>query len=147
MIKRFFLLFLLTFVLGVSPLISASVEVRVLRLGIMSFEGSSGFTTHIKEEDKILSEIAQKLQTHLPNLKIQTRFYRMNDLMKAIAKKEVDIFLGSSDLFWQMKQHGVRDIASIVSSTAPTQIRAWQVLFLPGKIGKTSTASKTPEGR
>ena len=119
MIKRFFLLFLLTFVLGVSPLISASVEVRVLRLGIMSFEGSSGFTTHIKEEDKILSEIAQKLQTHLPNLKIQTRFYRMNDLMKAIAKKEVDIFLGSSGLFWQMKQHGVRDIASIVSSTAP----------------------------
>jgi predicted neutral ceramidase superfamily lipid hydrolase len=91
MIKRFFLLFLLTFVLGVSPLISASVEVRVLRLGIMSFEGSSGFTTHIKEEDKILSEIAQKLQTHLPNLKIQTRFYRMNDLMKAIAKKEVEI--------------------------------------------------------
>lgn len=43
----------------------------------------------------------------------------MNDLMKAIAKKEVDIFLGSSGLFWQMKQHGVRDIASIVSSTAP----------------------------
>lgn len=117
--KSFFLLSLLSFVLVVSPFTSAAAEDRVLRLGIMSFEGSTGFTTHIKEEDKILSEIAQKLQTHLPNLKIQTRFYRMNDLMKAIAKKEVDIFLGSSGLFWQMKQYGVRDIASIVSSTAP----------------------------
>lgn len=98
---------------------NASDETHTVRLGIMSFTGNSGFTTHIADEDRLLQAVPAWLQKHVPEIRIEAAYYRMNDLMKAVEKKEVDIFLGSSGLFWQLKHTGARDLATIVSDQTP----------------------------
>ncbi|MBE5700865.1 MAG: hypothetical protein EGQ76_00095, partial [Sutterella sp.] len=71
-----------------------------VRLGVMSFKGLNGFTTHIADEDRLLMKVPQWLSAHVPRIRLETRYYRMNDLIRAIQAKEVDIFLASSGLFW-----------------------------------------------
>lgn len=90
-----------------------------VRLGVMSFKGLNGFTTHIADEDRLLMKVPQWLSAHVPRIRLETRYYRMNDLIRAIQAKEVDIFLASSGLFWQMKHTGARDLATIVSARVP----------------------------
>ena len=93
--------------------------VRTIRLGVMRFRGQNGFTTHIKDEDRLLAQVPQWIASHVPGIQLETRYYRMNDLMRAIEAKKVDVFLGSSGLFWQMKHTGARDLATIVSAQTP----------------------------
>lgn len=93
--------------------------VRTVRLGVMSFRGQNGFTTHIADEDRLLAQVPQWIATHVPGIRLETRYYRMNDLMRAVEAKDVDVFLGSSGLFWQMKHTGARDLATIVSAQTP----------------------------
>ncbi len=92
---------------------------QTVRLGVMSFEGTQGFTTHIADEDALLAMVPNWLSRQMPHVRFETKYYRMNDLMRAVKNKKVDVFLGSSGLFWQMKQAGARDLATIVSNQNP----------------------------
>ena len=102
-----------------TPTPAETPTVRTVRLGVMSFRGQNGFTTHIADEDRLLAQVPHWIASHVPGIRLETRYYRMNDLMRAIEAKDVDVFLGSSGLFWQMKHTGARDLATIVSSQTP----------------------------
>ena len=125
MLKRVFLAVLASFSLasvsyadeGTVP--TTPTVVRTVRLGVMSFRGQNGFTTHIDDEDRLLAQVPQWIASHVPGIQLETRYYRMNDLMRAVETKNVYVFLGSSGLFWQMKHTGARDLATIVSAQTP----------------------------
>lgn len=102
-----------------TPTPAETPYVRTVRLGVMSFRGQNGFTTHIADEDRLLAQVPYWIASHVPDIRLETRYYRMNDLMRAIEAKKVDVFLGSSGLFWQMKHTGARDLATIVSAQTP----------------------------
>lgn len=113
------LLALLVFALSM-PSAAREVDQRAaVRIGVMSFIEEGAFTTHIADEDALLKRVPQWLSEHVQGVRFEARYYRMNDLIDAIERREVDVFLGSSGLFWQMKHRGVRDLATIVSKMTP----------------------------
>ncbi len=146
-VKQIFLRFNLGFLILLLSSISSANEKIPLKLGIMSFTQGSSFTTHVAEEDRILSEIPQILQSHLPDYHIETRFLRMNELIDAIRDKKVDIFLGSSGLYWQMKKYGVRDIATLISASAPNPNKGVAGIIFARKDDKSINSLKDAKGK
>jgi two-component system sensor histidine kinase TtrS len=101
-------------------LVCSAADRPAVRLGIMSFTDAEGrYTTHIRNEDTVISSIPQFLQEKIPDIEFRVTYYRMNELMTAISSGEVDLFMASSGLFWQMKHKGVRDLATIASKQTP----------------------------
>ena len=108
-------LLVLSLAVAAVPAKTTPLTTQSVRLGIMSFSGTNGFTTYIAAEDDLLAKIPEWLSKHVPQVHFSTQYYRMNDLIQAVKEKQVDVFLASSGLFWQMKSYGVRDLATIVS--------------------------------
>lgn len=92
---------------------------RIVRVGIMSFTYKDAFSTHIREEDELLQKLPAMLAKRMPDIEFETRFFRMNDLEKAVREKRVDVFVASSGFYWEMRRYGVRDLATLVSDVAP----------------------------
>lgn len=91
----------------------------VVRMGIVAYTHNGRFTTYIDHEDAMQAQLPKLLAAALPDIRFETRWYRQNDLAKAVAAGNIDVFLGSSGFYWEMRRFGARDLATVVSSVTP----------------------------
>lgn len=100
-------------------IVSPSEEQSVVRMGIVAYTYNGQFTTYIDHEDAMQAQLPKLLAAALPDIRFETRWYRQNDLARAIAAGDIDVFLGSSGFYWEMRRFGARDLATVVSSVTP----------------------------
>lgn len=102
---------------------STSTEQSVVRMGIVAYTYNGRFTTYIDHEDAMQAQLPKLLAASLPDIRFETKWYRQNDLARAIAAGDIDVFLGSSGFYWEMRRFGARDLATVVSSVTPNPNR------------------------
>ncbi len=82
---------------------STSTEQSVVRMGIVAYTYNGRFTTYIDHEDAMQAQLPKLLAAALPDIRFETKWYRQNDLARAIAAGDIDVFLGSSGFYWEMR--------------------------------------------
>lgn len=91
----------------------------VVRVGLVAYTYNGKFTTYIKHEDAMQQHLPKMLKQHLPEICFDIRQYRQSDVKKLIEEGKIDLFLGSSGFYWEMRKYGARDLATFVSSFTP----------------------------
>lgn len=91
----------------------------VVRVGLVAYTYEGDFTTYIDHEDDMQQELPKIFKKNLPEIEFDIHQYRQSDLHKLIKDGKIDLFLGSSGFYWEMRQYGGRDLATFVSSITP----------------------------
>lgn len=96
-----------------------SCEGPLVRVALVAYTYKGIFTTYIKHEDAMQKHLPEMLRKHLPEICFDIKQYRQNDVKKLIEEGKIDLFLGSSGFYWEMRKYGARDLATFVSSLTP----------------------------
>ena len=96
-----------------------SCEGSLVRVALVAYTYKGKYTTYIKHEDAMQQQLPELLRKHLPEICFDIKQYRQNDVKKLIEEGKIDLFLGSSGFYWEMRKYGARDLATFVSSVTP----------------------------
>ena len=87
-----------------------------VRIGLLNFESE---TSYLSRRDNVQRTMVEYLQEKIPELRIEPHYYTTEELTRAIERREVEFFMGSSGFYVTMLQKGVRDVATLISPNFP----------------------------
>ena len=109
--RTFTAAFLLSLTLALGAAHAASPT--TVRIGLLNFESE---TSYLSRRDNVQRTMVEYLQEKIPELRIEPHYYTTEELTRAIERREVEFFLGSSGFYVTMLQKGVRDVAVVAGA-------------------------------
>ena len=136
--RTFTAAFLLSLVLALGAAHAASPT--TVRIGLLNFESE---TSYLSRRDNVQRTMVEYLQEKIPELRIEPHYYTTEELTRAIERREVEFFLGSSGFYVTMLQKGVRDVATLISPNFPdpNQVVAGAIFVRADRKDLTDLAS------
>ena len=136
--RTFTAAFLLTLALALGAAHAASPT--TVRIGLLNFESE---TSYLSRRDNVQRTMVEYLQEKIPELRIEPHYYTTEELTRAIERREVEFFLGSSGFYVTMLQKGVRDVATLISPNFPdpNQVVAGAIFVRADRKDLTDLAS------
>lgn len=111
-----------------------------VRIGLLNFESE---TSYLSRRDNVQRTMVAYLQEKIPELRIEPHYYTTAELTRAIERREVEFFMGSSGFYVTMLQKGVRDVATLISPNFPdpNQVTAGAIFVRADRKDLTDIAS------
>ncbi len=136
--RTFTAAFLLSLALALGAAHAASPT--TVRIGLLNFESE---TSYLSRRDNVQRTMVEYLQEKIPELRIEPHYYTTEELTRAIERREVEFFLGSSGFYVTMLQKGVRDVATLISPNFPdpNQVVAGAIFVRADRKDLTDLAS------
>lgn len=136
--RTFTAAFLLSLALALGAAHAASPT--TVRIGLLNFESE---TSYLSRRDNVQQTMVEYLQKQIPELRIEPHYYTTEELTRAIERREVEFFLGSSGFYVTMLQKGVRDVATLISPNFPdpNQVVAGAIFVRADRKDLTDLAS------
>lgn len=111
-----------------------------VRIGLLNFESE---TSYLSRRDNVQRTMVEYLQEKIPELRIEAHYYTTEELTRAIERREVEFFLGSSGFYVSMIPKSVRDVATLISPNFPdpNQVVAGAIFVRADRKDLTDIAS------
>lgn len=117
-----------------------AAQPTTVRIGLLNFESE---TSYLSRRDNVQRTMVAYLQEKIPELRIEPHYYTTAELTRAIERREVEFFMGSSGFYVTMLQKGVRDVATLISPNFPdpNQVTAGAIFVRADRKDLTDIAS------
>lgn len=117
-----------------------AAQPTTVRIGLLNFESE---TSYLSRRDNVQRTMMAYLQEKIPELRIEPHYYTTQELTRAIERREVEFFMGSSGFYVTMLQKGVRDVATLISPNFPdpNQVTAGAIFVRADRKDLTDIAS------
>ena len=126
--------------LGLALGASHAASPTTVCIGLLNFESE---TSYLSRRDNVQRTMVEYLQEKIPELRIEPHYYTTAELTRAIERREVEFFMGSSGFYVTMLQKGVRDVATLISPNFPdpNQVTAGAIFVRADRKDLTDIAS------
>ena len=117
-----------------------AAQPTTVRIGLLNFESE---TSYLSRRDNVQRTMMAYLQEKIPELRIEPHYYTTQELTRAIERREVEFFLGSSGFYVSMIPKSVRDVATLISPNFPdpNQVVAGAIFVRADRRDLTDIAS------
>lgn len=117
-----------------------AAQPTTVRIGLLNFESE---TSYLSRRDNVQRTMMAYLQEKIPELRIEPHYYTTQELTRAIERREVEFFLGSSGFYVSMIPKSVRDVATLISPNFPdpNQVVAGAIFVRADRKDLTDLAS------
>lgn len=117
-----------------------AAQPTTVRIGLLNFESE---TSYLSRRDNVQRTMVAYLQEKIPELRIEPHYYTTAELTRAIERREVEFFLGSSGFYVSMIPKSVRDVATLISPNFPdpNQVTAGAIFVRADRRDLTDIAS------